>query len=190
MTRLHRALPVARLPIARLLVLAGFVGALAAGCETTRSSVTEDPATGASVETANPTAKVAPRRWTSEFERAVVVSADRIVIEGPPGLLDHLATRTDPEHHETEVKTVPEGLRETYSARRGATLPISAYLDRFEAHAWANLVVLENPFAEEVRVDASGDVVVLDRETGVETRREQAAFRGALDTLETTAPGQ
>lgn len=128
------------------------------------------------------------RRWTSMFQERRLLLADEIQIEGPPGLLEHVATRLDPEVHTEEVKTTVEGLRQTYRVRAefmNQAEPIACYLDELEAHALRRIIVLERPGLVPVRVTARGDVYAKNFGTGEEERSPALVLEGPLDLEET-----
>ena len=54
--------------------------------------------------------EVTPAPWPDDFQASVMLLADRIRVEGPPGLLDHCATRSDDGVFLRTVKATSEGL--------------------------------------------------------------------------------
>jgi hypothetical protein len=101
---------------------------------------------------------VLSRPWTGEFLRPSALVAGEVRIEGPPGLLEHVAARPDPLFHELEVKTVPDGLLQTITRKPGGSpVEIYAWLDAMEIAALTKLVILERPGGDEVRIVGRGD---------------------------------
>jgi hypothetical protein len=125
-------------------------------------------------------ARTAPRPWTRTFMEPAVLLADTIRIEGPEGLLGHVATRPDPELHERTERAVPDGFMQEIIVRgHGAGGEIRAWLDRLEIVALKRLTVLERPAAVDVVVQASGDAFWRPIQGGEELRRPSLRLVGA-----------
>lgn len=119
------------------------------------------------------------RPWTETFRSPAMLIADEIRVEGPKGLLDHIATRVEPDHHTYDAKTLPEGFCQTFELRRrGSGVEIRAYLDAFELVSMGRLILLERPGEVEVVVQARGDAYWHDNQTGAEQRGPLLTFRG------------
>ena len=119
------------------------------------------------------------RPWTPSFTRVGLLLADEIAIEGPKGLLEHVATRPIEPHHRQNVETVPEGFRhEIVVADPTAPLEIRGHLDSLEVVALRRLVILERPGDVRVTVRATGNVYYKP-EGGDEVRRQSLALQGA-----------
>lgn len=122
--------------------------------------------------------------WTQEFEQRALLIADKVRIEGPVGLLDHLATRPNPEFHDRSERTTPDGfLQEIESRVTGKGSEILAWLDKLEIVALHELSVLEGPFLKDVVVEASGQVLwrPIDGEgEGAERRESPLRLVGRL----------
>lgn len=113
------------------------------------------------------------RPWTQEFETRAMLVADRVRVAGPVGLIEHLATRPNPEFHEREERTTPDGfVQEVTSQVTGRGSEIYAWLDKLEIVALHQLTVLEGPFLTDVVVEASGDVLWRPLEGDAAERRE------------------
>ena len=113
------------------------------------------------------------RPWTQEFEQRTLLLADSVRIEGPVGLLEHLATRPNPEFHERSERTTPDGfLQEIQSRVTGQGSEIYAWLDKLEIVALRKLVVLEAPSQTDVVVEAAGEVLWKPLESDQPERRE------------------
>jgi hypothetical protein len=123
-----------------------------------------------------------PTPWTEAFLSPAVLMADSILVEGPPGLLEHVATRADDALFERRVETRPEGLLQTIRVR-----PDSAGIEvvRAQLDAWQLAAIREVAFLERVdpatpvRVVARGDAVWRDT-NGNERRELELIFLGPL----------
>ena len=119
------------------------------------------------------------RPWTETFRSPAMLIADEIRVEGPKGLIDHLATRVEPDHHTYTAETLPEGFCQTIELRRqDSGVEIRAYLDACELVALGKLIILERPGEVEVVVLATGDAYWRDSTTGAERRGPTLTFRG------------
>lgn len=120
-----------------------------------------------------------PTPWTSSFQSSAILVADEIRIEGPKGLLEHVATRTEPDHHDYEAKTLPEGFQQVFTPKvEGVGVEMSAYLDAWRLAALRRLVLLERPGDVDVVVSATGNVFWQDLTTGAEKRASTLVLRG------------
>lgn len=124
--------------------------ALAAACVSSPEAGSRDSADGTP-----PPPQVQP--WTDVFLVDGLLVASEVRIEGPPGLIAHFVGRVE-EGIATEVKTLPEGLRQTYTVEAGARIEVRAQLDRLQIVAERRIVVLERPGPVDVVVEARGDV--------------------------------
>jgi hypothetical protein len=99
-----------------------------------------------------------PAAWTQEFLRPATLLADRIRIEGPQGLLDHLVVRSDDQYFLRTAKATAAGLLQVTRARSSAGGElVGAQLDRWQLRAFEEISVLVNPALTSVRVVAEGD---------------------------------
>lgn len=104
--------------------------------------------------------EVVPAPWPEDFKASVMLLADRIRVEGPPGLLDHCVTRSDDGVFLRTVKATSEGLLQVVQPGPGAAGEIvRGQLDGWALAATRELVLLERPASDEVRVIAEGQVV-------------------------------
>jgi len=102
---------------------------------------------------------MASQPWPHTFERAALLVADQVLIEGPKGLLDHVALAQDPSSLDYEVETLPEGFRQAVSRKSGVGfIQIKAALDALDITALERIVVLERPGNVPVRIVAMGSV--------------------------------
>jgi hypothetical protein len=119
--------------------------------------------------------------WTDAFAEPAALLAAEVRIEGPTGLIAHVATVSDPEELERTEKTVPEGFLQVLSVKpqaRGAE--IKAQLDRLAIVALERLTILERPSPAAVVVLAKGDVYYAKLQTGEEKRSETLRLDGKI----------
>jgi hypothetical protein len=165
-----------RIDLRRSLSLAAALAALCA-------CASERPASGAAPSSSPSDERPAARggqAWPSEFQREAVLAATRIEIVGPIGLLDHVAIRQDSENHEHSETATESGLRIVERQRAESDgSPIRAQLDALVLVADVELVVLESPAAQDVSVQASGDVFLRYVDTGEERRARSLRLEGA-----------
>lgn len=124
--------------------------ALLFGCQAASSGSSEAEAGVVDIEL---------RPWPHVFERAALLVADDVYIEGPKGLLDHVALSQNADRLTYKVETLPKGFRQVVTAKdKGSYVQIKAALDALEITALKRIVVLERPGDVEVRVIARGGV--------------------------------
>lgn len=129
-----------------------------------------------------------PAPWTEHFRQSTLAMADRVFIEGPKGLLDHLATRSEDGFHSYEAETLPAGFQQTFKViRPEAGVELRAYLDGYEIVAFQELVVIERPGELDVRVHLSGDAFLRESDSGVERRGPQLEIVGKIERPATDA---
>jgi hypothetical protein len=117
-----------------------------------------------------------PSPWTQAFLQPATLLADRIRIEGPHGLLDHLVVRSDDEFFLRTAKTQPEGLLQVTRPRPSADVErVGGQLDRWQLSAFEEITVLINPALQSVRVIAEGDAFWRTPD-GTEKRGARLAF--------------
>jgi hypothetical protein len=106
-----------------------------------------------------PALEASPARpWPQTFAAPAVLVAREVEIEGPPGLLEHVALRVDPRVHDYAVRTVPEGLlQEVIQKPDQAPEVVRCYLDQLEIAAETRLRVLQRPGDCELSITARGD---------------------------------
>lgn len=154
-------------------------GAALAGCKGTGDAPSDADRPGG-VSEAGVVPGSAPVGWTHAFEREVVLVADRITIEGPADLLDHVAIRQEPEVFQMTTETVPEGLRQVVRRRQNVAGggEIRAQLDAWSLAAVNQLTVLQRPGEVPVRIVAEGSAVWIPADGGDELRRPRLEFHG------------
>jgi len=97
--------------------------------------------------------------WTPSFTRGSLLIADEIRVEGPRGLLEHIATRVIEPHHKQDVKTLPEGFQQLVEVVDPASgVEIRSHLDSMQLVAVRRITILERPGDVRVTVQAVGRV--------------------------------
>ena len=162
------------------LVLA--LAVLLPACTGTKSGTRSDPAPSSGSEERPPRPEPESLRpWTDAFQKSAVLLAADIRIEGPVGLISHIATLSNPDELERSEKATPEGFLQTIQVRSDAPgARIKAQLDRLAIVAEHRLSVLERPNAAEVTVVATGGVYWEDVATKQEKRVESLRLSGKI----------
>lgn len=119
-----------------------------------------------------------PTPWTDAFEVESVLMADEIRVEGPPGLIEHLAIRQEPAFHDHTAKTVEAGFLQESVSKGEALAPIRAKLDGLTLAAFQRLTVLERVVDGDVVVYAVGDAQFSKLETGEQRTAASLTLRG------------
>ena len=95
--------------------------------------------------------------WPQDFKHSALLVADVVIIEGPKGLLDHVALGQNDEFLDYEVETLPEGFRQSLTRKAAVGyFEIKVVLDALEITALKRVVVLERPGRVPVTVRAEG----------------------------------
>ncbi len=119
--------------------------ALVAACGATGDQDPKQP-DPAITGTGEPAPPPPPMPWPDEFARAAYLVADQIAIEGPKGLLDHVALGQDDTLLDYSVETLPEGFRQVLTRKPGVEyVEIRAGLDAWEITALERILVIERP---------------------------------------------
>jgi len=135
-------------------------------------------------------ALLAPKAWTDAFQSSAMLLADRIRIEGPVGLIDHVAIRSDDVLFlHTSETTVDGFLQRTVPIQSNQRSTDQTYLLRGQLDAWqitalVEVVVLERPGDVPVTVIAQGNVVWRDRD-GAERRQDRIVWTGEVGQVAT-----
>lgn len=130
-----------------------------------------------------------PRPWTATFRAPALLIANNVYIEGPQGLLDHVATRSVDEFHSYVAETLPEGFRQSYRVLRPeVAVELRSYLDALEIVAFNELVVIEKPGELDVTVRATGDAFWRDTTSGNEKRSFEITLHGPVDRAPSEPP--
>ncbi len=183
-----------RSPLRALACLLPLLCAAASSCGTPGSSESVDPAPpekGAerAPHPESPTETGTdwqPAPWTEDFMGKAVLLAERIRIEGPPGLREHTALRADDELYVRTVQTTPQGFlqvvrpRDPQASRAAATCLVRGQLDAWQLSAFAEITLLERPGPCPIVVVAEGEAFWQDVD-GLEQRGERLEFRGEVE---------
>lgn len=150
----------------------------AVACANTRKDTRPSPAP---VRADAPVAPPVPKAWTDRFQQRALLVADDVRIEGPDGLLDHVASSIDPETLTRTEKLTPDGFLTTIEHKTGAPpVEIKVQLDRTEIVALRRVTLLERPGPVDVVLTASGDVLWTDLTTKQESRPPQLRIEGKV----------
>jgi hypothetical protein len=165
MVRFHACLP----PLTLALLLAG--------CGSTARSVSADEG-----RPPDPTAlgvhRLLPRPFPAAFQEQTILVADRISIEGPMDLLEHVAIRPDSEYFDYRVSTTEKGLLQIVRRKPGAEGgEIRCQLDNWQIAALEELLVLQRPGEVPVTVIADGEAVYIPGGGSPERREPRLTFR-------------
>jgi ribosomal protein S28E/S33 len=116
--------------------------------------------------------------WTREFQVSSTLVAREVLVEGPPGLIHHVAFKQHPDQKYVAKTTADGFLQEVTSDREEGEL-IRIQIDNLAIAAEWRIRVLERVVEGPVRVHATGDVFYKNLETGQETRSESLDLTGA-----------
>lgn len=133
------------------------------------------PASGLDLGPATP-----PREWTQAFLREAVLVADEIAIEGPVGLVEHVALRQDEESTVYTTKTLPEGFFQELLTRPQSGVEVRAQLDGWALAALRKITVLERPGPVPVTIRARGSAYWAAADGSDERRQPELVFQGKL----------
>jgi hypothetical protein len=101
----------------------------------------------------------APAPWTETFMAPATLVAEEVRIEGPPGLIEHVAVAQDPDNISYVSRAVPQGLLQEWTVKpSGSDEPIRGRMDALDLAVTRRLVVLERPAAVPLVVEARGEV--------------------------------
>lgn len=121
------------------------------------------------------------RPWTDRFRPPALLVADSVRVEGPVGLLDHIATRSEPDAHVRREETTTQGfLQEIVQKPDAPPAEIRAFLDQLEIVAMKRVTVLERPGPVDVVVIATGDVYLRDLTAKTERRESSLRIEGKI----------
>lgn len=124
-----------------------------------------------------------PTPWTEAFFQSAVLMADTIRVEGPPGLFEHAALRSDDEWFQTRTKTTTEGLLHSVRRRGSAPdmQPARAQLDAWDLAGLSEVVLLERfQLDAPVIVTARGNAVYVDT-NGNRQEGSELVFEGIVE---------
>jgi len=103
------------------------------------------------------------------------------MIEGPEGLIDHSATRAEPEFHARTERTLPEGYLQEVRVKAPNAPEIRCQLDALQIAAAKRLRILQRPGKTEVKIRATGSAFWKEVATGNERRAEEIVLTGEVD---------
>ena len=130
---------------------------LLVACGSTESST--DGGLGSSAKGAPISAEDLIIPWTPSFTRGALLIADEIRVEGPKGLLEHIATRVVEPHHRQQVETLPEGFQQIVEVvDPNSEVEIRSHLDSMQIVAVRRITILERPGDVRVKIRAMGRV--------------------------------
>ncbi|TDJ69243.1 MAG: hypothetical protein E2O39_11995 [Planctomycetota bacterium] len=161
-----------------------FGAALAAtACASTEPSPEQDaqPVSPSGPLEAEPWEPPQPKPWTDEFYRRAALLADRIHIEGPAGLLEHVVPSVDARVYSYTVKVIAEGFLQVTKVLGPESPPISVQLDGWQIMALEELTILERVDDCEVSIVARGDAYWMDPATGKEEREDVLRFSATIE---------
>lgn len=164
------------------LLLAAAVAACSGPSKKESSVAAPAAANAASAQPASASpSRYQPAPWTDAFNQPCALLAAEVRIEGPPGLISHVASVSDPEELDRSEKVVPEGFLQVISVKPGSpTANIKAQLDRLAIVAIEKLTILERPQGTAVIVTAKGDVYWENSTTHDVKRGETMRFEGKI----------
>ena len=119
----------------------------------------------------------AAARWTKEFQKKSILIAREIAIEGPPGLIAHVALKQLPDQRYS-ARTTAEGFLQEVSVADDSPQAIWIQLDNLAINAVRSARVLERVSDGPVRIRASGEAYWKNLETGEERRAESIELVG------------
>jgi hypothetical protein len=117
------------------------------------------------------------RPWTAKFQEQSILIANEVSIEGPPGLIDHVAIKQLPEQ-KYSAKTTADGFLQEISVDADAANPIWIQVDNLAINAVVRARVLERVTDGPVRIRAKGAVTWKNLETGAQQDSESFEIQG------------
>jgi len=128
-----------------------------------------------------PPTKVLPAPWTDAFSERAILLADRITIEGPAGLIEHLVMTLDDALFERTERPTADGLEVVLKIRGGGDGQelLRAQIDAWNLAAYKEIRMDLHAGLNEVTVTAEGDALWKDTDGG-EQRSARLQFRGVV----------
>lgn len=117
------------------------------------------PAPAGAPGAAAPTAAAAPKKrpWPAELAREAILIADVVQIEGPEGLIEHVAVRQEGSDIEYKAETTTNGFLQTWTPKPG--VEVRGQIDNCVIVAMQRITALERPGATSVEIRAHGAAV-------------------------------
>ena len=175
-------------PVGRSWALAACTLALGSGCQTPSAETNHSAALYPVLDenAKNPNEQVEPlvfrpKPWTDAFMEKAVLVADEVLIEGPEGLLDHSATRAEPEFHARTERTLADGYLQEIRVKAANAPEIRCQLDGLQIAAGKRLRILQRPGPVAVTVRATGAAFWKEVATGKEQRAEKIELVGEVE---------
>ncbi len=150
--------------------------------EVAQGTVTEAPVTGPDADD-----PLVPAPWTGAFSGTAVMLAETIYIEGPQGLLEHVAARVDDAYFQRATETTDQGFLQTIVRPSESVPEIRVRLDRWTMAAVSRVVILERFDECPVTVVATGDAIWRDVD-GAISRSARLEFVGHIGQDDPAAP--
>ncbi|MFT5290504.1 MAG: hypothetical protein ACI8QS_001951 [Planctomycetota bacterium] len=123
------------------------------------------------------------RPWRPYFITPQSLLANDVRIEGPDGLLEHLAVGHNPAMHTYTTETTPDGLLQVLELRPGvdgAAEPLRVQVDGLDMRIFQRVAILERVGQPPLKIDARG-AVWWAREDGTgELRQERLVLPDGL----------
>ncbi len=155
--------------ISRTALFSAALALLALGCTSTPDVPAEAGAAGRRLPVESP--------WTTEFQQKAILFATEISIEGPPGLIAHVAIKQMPDQ-KYSARTTADGFLQEISVPADAPSPIWIQIDNLAINAVRSARILERVSDGPVRIRALGDVMWKNLETGQERTAESLELAG------------
>ena len=136
-----------------------------------------------------PPTRVLPAPWTDAFSERAILLADRILIEGPAGLIEHLVMTLDDALFERTERPTADGLEVVLKFRGdgdGQGL-LRAQIDAWNLAAYKEIRMDLHAGLNEVTVTAEGNALWKDTDGG-EKRSARLQFRGPVKSVPVSEP--
>ncbi|MEL6906742.1 MAG: hypothetical protein AAFU73_10630 [Planctomycetota bacterium] len=127
------------------------------------------------------------RVWTGAFSERSLLLARSIRIEGPAGLLEHVAVASDDELYERYVETTADGFLQVVQRASDEVEVVRGSLDAWRLAAEARVTVLERMAECPVRIVAAGDVLWRDIDGNL-VRSDRIELVGELGNMAPVRP--
>ncbi len=122
--------------------------------------------------------RLAPKPFPAAFQKEAILVADRISIEGPKDLLEHIALRTDSESFEHSMKTTERGLLQSLRRKPDVEgVDVRCQLDGWQIAALEQLVILQRPGEVAITIIADGNAAYLPTDGTPERREPRLTFQ-------------
>ena len=150
--------------------------------EVAQERAIEAPSTGSTADD-----PLTPAPWTGAFTETAVMLAGTIYVEGPQGLLEHVAARVDDAYFQRATETTDQGFLQTIVRPSESVPEIRVRLDRWTMAAVSRVVILERFDDCPVTVVATGDAIWRDVD-GTISRSARLEFVGHIGQDDPVTP--